>query len=371
MTLLPVAAKIYRGIVGTWLGFWGLVLVGAVVGQVLPLAPDNLVSALAFVPIFWVAVLLVPGLLLALPLARKRYCLGGLMLLAASYLAFGDVYPLRFVSHSVPTISNGTIKVVAANLQFYLHGIENVADHLRRLDGDVYLLSENELTPEKEARLRLALPDYHLYLGRYQSCALITKEPFVWYQEVELPSHQASLGGYDNTPERIVNKPKRAFMHGILERAGQRIHFLSIRFIAGRSGKPGPFHQLRWGRYLLRTQVAEARFFADYVRKLDGPVIFGGDLNAPPRSKTIAIVNELGTDAAAAVNGLPFNTFRTQNTVPLIRLDYLFGSQGAVPMTLERSAQIFSDHYALVGQFAITPAELTPERIRQARGPKD
>jgi endonuclease/exonuclease/phosphatase (EEP) superfamily protein YafD len=60
-----------------------------------------------------------------------------------------------------------------------------------------------------------------------------------------------------------------------------------IVFDAGRPNSKSLNDQIAWGNYLVRKQEEEARFLISYLRKLDDPVIFGGDLNAPPNAKVM------------------------------------------------------------------------------------
>ena len=49
----------------------------------------------------------------------------------------------------------------------------------------------------------------------------------------------------------------------------------------------------------MKTHHEEGRFFLDYLSRLKGPVVFGGDLNAPPSSKLIRRLSEVAQDALA------------------------------------------------------------------------
>jgi endonuclease/exonuclease/phosphatase (EEP) superfamily protein YafD len=129
------------------------------------------------------------------------------------------------------------------------------------------------------------------------------------------------------------------------------VHVVSIRFIAGRPKNNTIEENLRWGKYLLATQMQEVEAFTAYVRGLRGPVIFGGDLNAPPLSKPMRKIQRMATDAYMANHFWGDYTFRTE--LPTMRLDYLFSMNNVIPIHARRPHLTVSDHFPVVADFWI------------------
>ena len=101
----------------------------------------------------------------------------------------------------------------------------------------------------------------------------------------------------------------------------------------------------------MKTHHEEGRFFLDYLSRLRGPVIFGGDLNAPPSARLIQGLNQVAEDAYLATHWWGRPTFEVNR--PLLRLDYLFGMNGAVPLESTRLHYQVSDHYPVLARFAL------------------
>ena len=127
------------------------------------------------------------------------------------------------------------------------------------------------------------------------------RHPLRDVKEVELPSFQASLRR-PNRLEDLGSRGRRSFLHAQLDMQGFAIHVISIRFIAGRppSTRPG---SARVGTLPREDAPRGGRFFLDYLSRLKGPVVFGGDLNAPPSSRLIRRLSEVAQDAWQRIGG--------------------------------------------------------------------
>ena len=244
------------------------------------------------------------------------------------------------------------LRVAALNVQFYRHGRPQVVDAVKSMDADVVFLSENDVPAGELPQLTALYAPLHFYPGRSQETAIVSRTALRDVKEVELPSFQASLYRRNKLEEQSSH-PHRSFVHAQLDVDGTLVHLISIRFIAGRPRTRRAADQLEWGRYLVRTHHDEIRFFVDYVSALKGPVIFGGDLNATPSARLIQRLNDVAEDAYLATHWWGRPTFDVN--YPLLRLDYLFGMNGAVPLESTLLPQRVSDHYPIAASFALSP----------------
>jgi endonuclease/exonuclease/phosphatase (EEP) superfamily protein YafD len=250
------------------------------------------------------------------------------------------------------------LKVAALNVQFYRAGREKVANAVKSMDADVVFLSENAVPPEEVPELEALFAPLHFYAGRSEETAIVSRHPLRDVKEVELPSFKASLRR-PNRLEDLRTRGRRSFLHAQLDMQGFAIHVISIRFIAGRPPSKRPGDQLAWGRYLVKTHHEEGGFFLDYLSRLKGPVIFGGDLNAPPSARVIRRLTEVAQDAYLATHWWGRPTFDVKLAV--LRLDYLFGMNGAVPIESSRLSHVVSDHYPVWARFALTQSDKEAE----------
>ena len=104
----------------------------------------------------------------------------------------------------------------------------------------------------------------------------------------------------------------------------------------------------------MKTHHQEGRFFVDYLSRLRGPIVFGGDLNAPPSAKLIRSLSEVAEDAYLATHWWGRPTFEMDR--PLLRLDYLFGMNGAVAVESSRLPRRVSEHHPVRARFVVSPS---------------
>jgi endonuclease/exonuclease/phosphatase (EEP) superfamily protein YafD len=149
-------------------------------------------------------------------------------------------------------------------------------------------------------------------------------------------------------------------MHARVNFHGTLVNVISIRFIGGEAASRALTDEFEWGRYLLATQQDEIRFFLDYVSRLDGPVVFGGDFNAPPTAQLVRRLDAVASDAYFASHWVGLPTFPVG--MPILRLDYLFSMNGVVATEAVRPELRVSDHYPILARFVLAPS-------MTARGP--
>ncbi|MBF0443927.1 MAG: endonuclease/exonuclease/phosphatase family protein [Oligoflexales bacterium] len=313
------------------------------------------IDVLTYIPPLVVIMLAVIGsVFLFLSGMRKA----AFMQLAVSFLIF-----LFFGDHSLGTALFGTrdahahtpdeIRVLALNAQCYTKGADKVFAFINEVKADIVLLSEHDPEDLKDPDA-LLIGGYKFY-GSREDMAIITNRPVISFHEVDLPSYKVSLTKF-NDLDTMDRNFHRAFAHAVVDLGGQPTHVISIRFIAGRGKSNNPLDNLSWGKYLLGEQKKEVSFFKEYVKKLSGPIIFGGDLNAPYGSTPIRELKEIGKDARLETNLFGGLTFRNEN-IPTMRLDYIYtGSPLVKPVSVEILKTFISDHYPVLGTFVVSKA---------------
>jgi endonuclease/exonuclease/phosphatase (EEP) superfamily protein YafD len=326
-----------------------------------PLTNDgSFLDGLEYLPPWPLSVLVVPLGLACWALRQRRLALVCVTTFLVLVLVEEDHW---WPGRHVPTAPGAPVlKVAGLNVQFYRAGRERVANAVKSMDADVVLLSENAVPPEEVRDLEALFAPLHFYAGRSEETAIVSRYPLRDVKEVELPSFQASLRWRNRLEDQPTHR-HRSFIHAQLDMQGFAIHVISIRFIAGRPASKRPGDQLAWGRYLVKTHHEEGAFFLDYLSRLKGPVIFGGDLNAPPSSRLIRRLSEGAQDAYLATHWWGRPTFEVR--FPVQRLDYLFGMNGAVPVESSRLTDIVSDHYPVWARFALTQSD--EEAVAPAR----
>lgn len=294
----------------------------------------------------WLLIFIIPALCACLILKNKKFSLVMFIVYIIFFLFYGDI---SIPGHYTTGKDSKKISVLALNVQYYHRGTDTVIKKIKEINADVTLLSENVLKEEELKYVTDELKPWYFFAGKPEETAVISKYPFIDCKEVEFPSFQASLWG-GNTVESIKNNPRRSFVHGLINLHGKRLNIISVRFIAGRAADSSTGEQIKWGQYILKTQMEEVKFFREYISKIDGPVIFGGDLNAPPGSKLIKELNRFAIDSYMANNLYGKATFNTE--FPFLRLDYIF-CINLLPVKSNVLNDIVSDHFPLYSEFLI------------------
>lgn len=311
-----------------------------------PKAPA--IAGASYLPPAWLFALVVPAVSCSIAVRSRRFAWAAAGAFLLLVLPFAD-FRLRSRGSSTATAAQ-RLTVVALNVQYYAHGLENVAGALNRLDADVALLSENVLDAAGEARAQELFAPRTFRMGRSGETAILSRYPVVSFREVDLPTAQASLSGPNQLGQ--PEGQRRSFTHAVLDVNGTRVNVLSLRLIAGRAPEGSLLAQIEWGLYLVRSQAAEVDAFCSYAAALQGPVIFGGDMNAPPSASAIGRLEEGYRDAYLARHFVGKPTFRVHPT-PYLRLDYLFSGRD-VPVLASRRVDVeVSDHFPVWAEFAL------------------
>jgi endonuclease/exonuclease/phosphatase (EEP) superfamily protein YafD len=310
--------------------------------------PTSALAGASYLPPGWLFALAVPAVAFCVAVRSRRFALMATASFLLLVFPFSD-FRLRGTFASRTTAAQ-RLTVVALNVQYYAHGLEKVVGALNRLNADVCLLSENVLDPAGAARADELFAPRFFRMGRSGETAIVSRYPILSFHEIDLPTRQASLSGPNQSVQETA--PKRSFTHAILDVHGTPVNVLSLRLIAGRAPEGNLLAQIEWGLYLMRSQGAEVDAFTRYAATLQGPVIFGGDMNAPPSASAIALLEKKYGDAYLARHILGKPTFRVHPT-PYLRLDYLFSGRD-VPVLASRRVDVeVSDHFPVWAEFAL------------------
>lgn len=314
-------------------------------------APGSFFFGADLIPAFWLFLLAAVVSLFAFIGGSRRFwipaLLGGILLIYG-----GDVSlePAGTLLAQRALASEHSIRVATLNVEYYAEGVDKVMAALDQLQADVVLIGEHALSKNQTAEMERRLAGRTLVAGHPNSTAIISRLPIVWWKEVELPSHEASLSS-GNDPDEMVGNRHRSFVHAVARIDSQYVHLLSIRFIAGRPKDHSLWEGIRWGQFMAEEQLRESAFFARYVAALHGPVIFGGDLNACSNSKSVSRIRQVARDAFMQNNFFGTFTFRTE--APILRLDYLFYGNGVRSTSASCPQITVSDHFPVLGSFVI------------------
>jgi len=338
-------------------GIWTLGIALLIISWILVyyewFAIDSKIMAWGFLPPY------IFGLFFLLPvivfwLTRNRTLS---LLLIVIYMVFmfgfGDFSLLKPKTSLAENRAHQLISAAALNVRYYSYGLDKIVKAIQTINADIYLLSENEITAKQLKELKRKIAPKQFFMGRQEGTAIISRFPVLEFKEVLLPSHQASLY-YENEIEKQHLNPRRSFVHATIDVNGVIVNAISIRFLAGRAKSREPGDVVRWGFYVLESQVKELVFFADYIRNLKGPVIFGGDLNATPSSFVVRRLSQLATDAYLSDHiwgGFTFWTISPK--LVFVRLDYLFYLNNIRAVRSKILNDLVSDHYPVYAQFAI------------------
>ena len=321
------------------------------------LPESSFLYGIDFIPPLWFFPAVAIAVILAWASRRGTAALVLSVMYGILLAGFGDVAIPFFQERADPGPRSQTMSVAALNVRYYSYGLDKVLDEVKRTNADLMLLSENVLAEDQISHVEKVLAPSSFRMDHENGTAIVSRYPIVSYNEITLPSHEASLSG-GNDIDSMDAHPHRSFSHAILNVNGTRVHAISIRFIAGRPKDHSFRENLLWGRYLLRVQKQEVEFFTEYLSRLKGPIVFGGDLNAPPRSKTMRELEKIARDAQIEHNFWGGVTFRTE--FPTLRIDYLFGMNGMESTAAHRLNDEVSDHFPVYAEFRFNGEGSTP-----------
>lgn len=330
----------------------GVLLLFSLLGKLIRFPDHSFIYLFGYLPVFWLVLVLLIVSIVFLVIRHKKSGLTFLGLAVAFMVFLGDL-SLNWVKlHKTPDLFSFTkLNVIAYNVRYYSYGMENIASFIRNSHADVLLLSESELDTVQRKRFMGLLPGYTLISDQRNDLSILSRYPITGYNIVELPTPVASLSGNNDLDKLNSVSQNRAFVHAIIDMDGTPVHAISLRLIAGRAKDKSIRESLRWGQYLVNAQQQELEVFLNYINALDGPLVFGGDLNAPPNSRVIETLYSKAKDAFLKDHLFGSLTFRT--VFPTFRLDYIFHSKEIITLSTEMMPVYLSDHYPVKAELLI------------------
>jgi endonuclease/exonuclease/phosphatase (EEP) superfamily protein YafD len=311
---------------------------------------DSVFLGISYLPPAWLfpAVIILAALLLFLH--KRKYAAVAAAAYFFYFLLWGDYSFQPLLKKEEPLRGQKLLSVLSLNVRYYSDGAEKVLHFIDSLDNDINLVSENTLDADSIKKIIGPGNKYYVVAGKKYETGILSKYPVISYSEIEFPSRQASLSG-SNIIDSLKNNPRRSFSHITIKYENEIVNVISVRFIAGRPQSKKLKDQVVWGNYVAKQHLTEAAFFVDYVKKLKGPVVFGGDLNAPPNAKVMDGLYKIADDAAFHSHFIPAPTFRTE--FPVMRLDYIFTMNGFKTFSYTKINTIVSDHFAVSAKMFI------------------
>jgi endonuclease/exonuclease/phosphatase (EEP) superfamily protein YafD len=337
-----------------------VISIGSLFCKYTDIPQNSLVQVFGYISFFWILAVSAVIMLLFILLRKLNIALFYLMTVIIFVFLLND-FSLSYFRKRMPehATTYDSIKIIAYNVKYYSYGIDKISGYINDSGYDVVLLSESVLTPEKLEYLRKRLPSYTILTDNGHDLSILSKYPVLSYKIVELPTFIASLS-HSNDIEKIKSGGiHRSFVHAIIDFNGTPLNVLSVRLIAGRPKDHSLMESIKWGKYLICSQDEELAAFVDYLGKLSGPFIFGGDLNVTPNTQIIHKLNKYAKDTYLEKHMFGSYTFKI--SFPTMRLDYLFHSQEIIADKAEvvKLNPVLSDHNPVSAEFLI------PKRILQ------
>ncbi|MBL8027198.1 MAG: endonuclease/exonuclease/phosphatase family protein [Fibrobacteres bacterium] len=310
---------------------------------------DHILYGADMLPPIWPTAILSCALFIIYWIKQKRVFLYLLMLVAANILFVGDIKLTS--SGRAKTSEHSTITVLAQNVQYYTNGLNKVFDTILAIKPDIAILGENSVSDSELVLIKKKDTSYAFYQSRRFGPALFTRLPVLSCKEIEFPTYLTSLSG-KNDLEKMDRNPRSTFLHAVINVYGTHINIIAVRFIAGRPKENTLRENIRWGHYLILEQIKERDFLVNYIGRLKGPIIFGGDLNATPTSKIIRPLRKITSDVYLACNHIGIPTFKVGRPIQT-RLDYLFCSKECIPLEAKVLNTIIADHYPVWAKIGV------------------
>jgi hypothetical protein len=286
-TLACAAAAVAFALVGLW---W-LRLLG--------LVPDATpLAGIEYLPPSWLLAAVAPAVVLLFA-SRLRTTAGVLVFAWFAVALFRGDHVLG--ARSAPSTPGGAD---VGLLEWHIAGADaaEVSARLLELRPDVTILAggDRRLLAEVASRLQ----PWQVLDGGPGATAIVTPHPIRAWRMVELP------------PEAH----RRPVIHAELELLGTRVHAVAVNLD---DASPGPLaERLAQSGRRAAARDAGAKFLSDYVGSLTGPVIVGGDLDAPPSTTAVRRLAGVADDLLLADH--PVGLVSPGTWEAPVRSDYLF-----------------------------------------------
>lgn len=302
----------------------------------------------------WVGTLLTyaPQPIYALPLAV--FTLAALLRLNWRALRLDAVlaagFLFLFLGFNIPVPSaappEDSLKVMTLNIHHGSGGVGEVVRLIREREPHVVCLQEANAYAEwgdPVPLLARKLPDYRLV--RTGEMATLSR----------LPVHSS----------RVVPLTDRGWRRGALEATVAwkqgRVKVLNVHLLTSANGKSLATSRGRLREYLSHTGNIRSEQIAsilEWRKQQSDPVIVTGDFNTPPRGRLYSRLTREMQDTFEQC-GAGFG-YSYSSQIPVLRIDYVFVSDGIRPVQCETLPVRVSDHRPVLAH-VVVPGE--PERM--------
>jgi vancomycin resistance protein VanJ len=234
------------------------------------------------------------------------------------------------------------LRVLTYNIEHGAEGAGRIASVVRRYHPDVISFEEVnafEGHPDPLPALRDALSDYRFTRGGEVAVA------------TRLPIRSVA------THPLITGSAYRVAVETTVEFKGQAVTVLGVHLATSATPESIGEHRGSLPAYLRRTTaVREAQIvrLEEVAGRITTPLVVCGDFNTPPRGLLYRRLTETYEDAFAA-RGLGFG-WSYPTDLPVLRIDYVFTTNGVRAATAVVPAAHASDHRPLLAEIALPKA---------------
>lgn len=328
---------------------FGLIYVRALASLLLPWLEVEWLEMFSYLPPHFILILAMISLVPLAILKVRRLAMSLVLAALLAYTLDGDHSLSRLIQPNKALALDqqertAKFSIMALNAQCYTKGFRQVHQFIQEQKPDLVFMSEN-----CSHRHPATMSSDYIWPSPEASTTILSRLPMIAYHDIDLPSPRISLTRH-NQVERLDELPPRQFAHATVLVQDQPVHAISLRFIAGRAPSHSPLDKIAWGRRLFRYQKQELHFVLQYISQLEGPVVLGGDLNAPPGSLPIKRLTQRLRDASLSHHLFGGFTFRN-DVLATMRLDFLLYSDGIESLQSRILPVKISDHYPLLGEF--------------------
>ena len=293
-----------------------------------------------FAPYYFAPLLILLPLLWLLRMPRTALRLLPLLLIGLW------LYGPRFLPKSPVVASEPSLKLVSFNTQFALGGLEKITDWLAASETDLILLQE--VGPENSAQLFSLLSDHFAYTVDLEGTtqATLSRHPFVQSERIDLAvtdEQRTQVGNW--FADRLV-----------IEVAGEPLAVYNVHLPLPVRDTPYFDLNLHNGLAHLALRYDEIRrnvFIHNLLTMLNDeplPFVVAGDFNTSDNAliynDLAALMHDSFREAATGLGATwPVNLSGIQ---PLLRIDYVWHSDGLRAVSAEIGPHLGSDHLPLV-----------------------
>jgi endonuclease/exonuclease/phosphatase family metal-dependent hydrolase len=259
----------------------------------------------------------------------------------AAAILFLFVFMGWCVPLSRPHPSGQILRLMTFNIKHGIRGEDGLVDVIRREKPDIACIQmadgyQGYQTFSVAGMAHLA--DYHFFWGGEN--LILSRYPIRTY--VPPLASRAGLA--------------RPAMMASVDFSGQTLTLINLHMAKSRNGDTLLDHHASIQDYFEETadiRLEQTSALLDWAYSIQGPLILCGDFNNPPRGRCYEQLRGVFHDAFAEV-GCGFG-YSYPADLPMMRIDFVFTTNGVVPLTAQVLHEDVSDHQPLECTLAIPP----------------